>query len=244
MRISTRRLGYRLAMSDGKAGVLFDVDGTLVDTSYLHTVTWWQACHEYGHDVPMARVHQAIGMGSDKLIDHLLGPDRDREHDEELKTAHLTLYATYWERLRPLPGAADLLRAVAGRGLTVVLASSASKRELEVLRKAIDADDAIDVATSASDAGASKPDPDILGVALERSGLSPDRALLVGDAVWDVDAAASAGLPCIGLTCGGICAAELRAAGAVETYDDPAALRDALGRSAIARLIRAESPTG
>src|SRR5919204_536070 len=192
MRISTRRLGYRLAMSDGKAGVLFDVDGTLVDTSYLHTVTWWQACHEYGHDVPMARVHQAIGMGSDKLIDHLLGPDRDREHDEELKTAHLTLYATYWERLRPLPGAADLLRAVAGRGLTVVLASSASKRELEVLRKAIDADDAIDVATSASDAGASKPDPDILGVALERSGLSPDRALLVGDAVWDVDAAASA----------------------------------------------------
>src|SRR5690348_9562838 len=106
------------------AGVLFDDVGTLVDTSYLHTVTWGEACRQHGHDVPMAKIHRAIGMGSDKLLDAILDADRDRDADGELNSAHLALVATYWERLRPMPGAADLLRAVAGRGLKVVLASS------------------------------------------------------------------------------------------------------------------------
>jgi len=222
-------------MRADSAGVLFDVDGTLVDTSYLHTVTWWQAMREHGFDVPMARIHRAIGMGADKLIDHVLGADPGRDN-AALSAAHLTLYATYWERLRPLPGAGDLLRAVAARGLRVVLASSAQERELAVLRKAIDADDVIDAATGASDADASKPDPDILAVALDHGGLAAERVLVVGDAVWDVHAAGRMGIPCIGLTCGGVSDAELRAAGAIETYEDPAALRDALDRSAIARL--------
>src|SRR5207244_2699240 len=96
----------------------------------------------------------------------------------------------YWERLRPLPGAPDLLRYTASRGLRVVLASSANERELRALRWALNADEVIDVATSASDAERSKPDPDILGIALERAGLAPDEVVLVGDAVWDVQAAA------------------------------------------------------
>jgi HAD superfamily hydrolase (TIGR01509 family) len=225
-------------MPGGRAGVLFDVDGTLVDTSYLHTVTWWEAMREHGYDVAMARIHRAVGMGSDKLVDHVLGADRDRDRDDEVKAAHLALYATYWERLRPLPGAADLLRAVSARDLRVVLASSASERELDVLRKVIGADDAIDETTSASDAGTSKPDPEILQVALRRGGLAPARAVLVGDSVWDVIAAGRVGLRCIGLTCGGICAAELREAGAVETYENPAALLAALDRSAIGELSR------
>ncbi|MGC9665633.1 HAD family hydrolase [Planosporangium sp. 12N6] len=224
-------------MDQSVRGVLFDVDGTLVDTNYLHAVTWWEALRQAGYTVPMARIHRAIGMGSDKLLDHLLGPDRDRDRDAEMSGAHLALYTTYWERLRPLPGAADLLRACAARGLRVVLASSASQKELGALRRALDADDVIHTATSKSDVESSKPDPDILAVALRESGLSPDAALMVGDAVWDAVAAARAGVACIGLTCGGTSAAELREAGAVETYDDPAALCENLERSAIAKLI-------
>lgn len=205
-------------------GVLFDVDGTLVDTTYLHAVCWWEALRQAGYDVPMARIHRAIGMGSDRLLDHLLGRDRDRSADDALSTAHLTLYAVYWERLRPLPGAADLLRACAERGWQVVLASSASDRELGVLRRALDADDVIAVATTKDDAGASKPAPDILQVALDKAGLDPQRSVFVGDAVWDVEAAARAGVPCVAVTCGGTGAAELTDAGAVAVYDDPAAI--------------------
>jgi HAD superfamily hydrolase (TIGR01509 family) len=224
-------------MNETARGVLFDVDGTLVDTNYLHTVTWWEAFRQSGYTVPMARIHRAIGMGSDKLLDHLLGPGRDRESDDTMRTAHLTLYTTYWERLRPLPGAADLLRACAAHGLRVVLASSASKKELGALRRALDADDVIHTATSKDDAGPSKPDPDIIKVALREAGLSADHALLVGDSVWDVLAAERAGIGCVGVTCGGTSAAELREAGAVEVYDDPAALCANLDRSAIAKMI-------
>ncbi|GAA1787608.1 HAD family hydrolase [Planosporangium flavigriseum] len=218
--------------------MLFDVDGTLVDTNYLHAVSWWEALRQNGYTVPMARIHRAIGMGSDKLVDHLLGTDRDRGSDDTMRGAHLALYATYWERLRPLPGAADLLRACADRGLRVVLASSASKKELGVLRSVLDADAAIHATTSKDDVGTSKPDPDIIAVALQAGGLAGDHALLVGDSVWDVQAAARAGIICIGVTCGGTSAAELREAGAVEVYDDPAALCANLDRSAIAKIAR------
>ncbi|GAB1693531.1 HAD family hydrolase [Krasilnikovia sp. M28-CT-15] len=218
--------------------MLFDVDGTLVDTTYLHTVAWWEALRLEDRDVPMAEIHRAIGMGSDKILDHLLGEDHDTTHDDRMTAAHDTLYATWWERLRPLPGAADLLRAVAGRGLKVVLASSAKDRELAVLRRVLGADDVLAAATSSADADESKPAPDILQAALEQSGVDPDRCVFVGDSVWDVRAAAKLDIACIGLACGGTSAAELIDAGAVATYRDPADLHVALDGSAIARLDR------
>lgn len=219
-------------------GVLFDVDGTLIDTTYLHTITWWQALRQRDIDVPMARIHRAIGMGSDRILDHLLGPERRTADDEALIGAHAALYGTYWERLRPLPGAAELLRRCADRGLRVVLASSASERELGVLRRVLDADDIVSAATSAADADTSKPAPDILQAALEASALPAQNVLYVGDAVWDVHAAAKLDVPCVGLTCGGTSAAELSEAGAVEVYSDPAALTEALDRSpAFAALL-------
>jgi HAD superfamily hydrolase (TIGR01509 family) len=221
---------------DRPAGVLFDVDGTLVDTTFLHAVSWWEALRQHQHDVPMASVHRAIGMGSDRILDHLLGKDRDRDADDALAQAHGAIYGTWWERLRQLPGAADLLRACAGRGLAVVLASSASAAELAVLRRVLDAGDVITAATSSADADASKPAPDILQAALEQSGVDPARAVFVGDAVWDVQAAGRLNIPCIGLTCGGTSAAELREAGAVAVYQDPAELLAALDDSAIAKL--------
>jgi HAD superfamily hydrolase (TIGR01509 family) len=219
-----------------KPGVLFDVDGTLVDSTYLHTVAWWEVLRQYDRDVPMAQIHRGIGMGSDNLLDHLLGEDRDRDADDAMSTAHDVLYGAWWERLRPLPGAPDLLREVAKRGLAVVLASSAKEPELAQLRRVVDADDVVTAATSSSDAEQSKPAPDILQAALDQSDVDPKRAVFVGDAVWDVRAAAKLDIPCIGLTCGGTSAAELTEAGAVATYEDPAALLAALDDSPIAGL--------
>jgi HAD superfamily hydrolase (TIGR01509 family) len=216
------------------AGVLFDVDGTLVDTTYLHTVSWWEALRQTDRHVPMAEIHRAIGMGSDKLLDHLLGPERDRGADGKLRDAHDALFAEYWERLVPLPRAADLLRACAERGLRVVLATSAAEHEVAALRRALAADDVIDTVTSSADAEESKPAPDILEAALEQSGLPAERVVFVGDSVWDVAAAGKLDIPCVGLTCGGTSRGELAGAGAVAVYDDPAALLAALADSPIA----------
>jgi HAD superfamily hydrolase (TIGR01509 family) len=203
---------------------LFDVDGTLVDTTYLHTVSWWEALRQHDNDVPMAEIHRSIGMGSDRILEHLLGPDRDSDADDATVKAHDILYGAWWERLRPLPGAADLLRACAKQGLTVVLASSAREAELKQLRRILDADDVIAAATSSADAKSSKPAPDILQAALDQSDVDPRDCVFVGDAVWDVKAAGKLDIPCIGLECGGTSAAELADAGAVATYRDPAAL--------------------
>jgi HAD superfamily hydrolase (TIGR01509 family) len=203
---------------------LFDVDGTLVDTNYLHTAVWWEAFARAGHDVPMASIHRAIGMGSDRLLDALLPAGRDRAADEIIKTAHAVLYRAYWPLLRPLPGATDLLRACHHAGLRVVLASSADPRELDVLREALDADEAIDAATSAGDVDSSKPAPDLVQVALDLAGTRPAQSVFVGDSVWDARACQQAGVPCIGVLCGGTSREELLSAGAAAVYGDPAGL--------------------
>jgi HAD superfamily hydrolase (TIGR01509 family) len=205
-------------------GVLFDVDGTLVDTVYLHCVAWWRALRQFDHDVETAKIHRAIGMGSDRILDHLLGSDRDTSADDEIRTAHSTLFGVYWDSLRTTPGARDVLVAVHDRGLRVVLASSAAAPELKALRRALDAEDVIDTATGSADAEASKPAPDIVQVALKRSGLQADEVVFVGDSVWDVKAANALDIPCIGVTCGGISEAELRDAGAARVYANPRAL--------------------
>ncbi|MER7442111.1 HAD family hydrolase [Micromonospora avicenniae] len=208
---------------------------SLVDTTYLHTVSWWEALRQNDQPVPMATVHRAIGMGSDKLLDHLLGPERDRDADGRLRDAHDTLYAEYWERLTPLPKAADLLRACAERGLRVVLATSAAEHEVAALRRALDADDVVAAVTSSADAKQSKPAPDILVAALDQSGLPAERVVFVGDSVWDVAAAGKLDIPCVGLTCGGTSRGELAGAGAVAVYDDPAALLATLDDSPLTR---------
>jgi HAD superfamily hydrolase (TIGR01509 family) len=211
-------------MTKDLKAVLFDVDGTLADTNYLHTVAWWEAFAQAGHDVPMAPIHRAIGMGSGRMLDSLLPGDRDTDADEAIKTSHSALYSVYWSRLRPLPGARRLLRACHDQGLRVVLASSADPDELEVLRAALDADQAIDAATSAGDVEASKPAPDLVQVALDHAEAGPEESVFIGDAVWDVRAAQKAGVPCIGLLSGGSSRDELTEAGAAAVFDGPADL--------------------
>ncbi|MCG3044219.1 HAD family hydrolase [Streptomyces fenghuangensis] len=218
--------------------VLFDVDGTLVDTTYLHTVAWWEALRQAGRRVPMSVIHRTIGMGSDQLLARFLGEDRDPEEAAAVSAAHHTLYAEYWPRLAPLDGAAELLRACADRGWTVVLASSARGDELEAMRRAVGADEAVTAATSSDDVEASKPAPDLVRSALDQARATPDRAVFVGDTVWDVAACERAGVPCVGVLSGGITRRELEEAGAAEVYENPADLLAHLDASLLARHSR------
>lgn len=221
-------------MDEPAAAVLFDVDGTLIDTNYLHAVTWWEAFAKAGHMVAMADIHRAIGMGTDKLLDVVLPADRDRDGDSALAAGHDALFSVYWSRLRPLPGAADLLRKCKAAGLRVVLATSAGQSELDAMRAALGAEDAIDEVTSSADVGQTKPAPDIVQVALAKAEVEPARAVFVGDTVWDVKACRQAGVHCIAVLTGGIGRDELASAGADEIFTGPGHLLAELGSSSLA----------
>ncbi|MET9217239.1 HAD family hydrolase [Streptomyces sp. NPDC003300] len=224
--------GSETGRADG--AVLFDVDGTLMDTVYLHTVAWWEALSQHGHRVGTARIHRLIGMGSDHLLDALLGEDRDHGEDDTISAAHDTLYAQYWSRLVPLPGASDLLRACAARGWQVVLASSAKGEEADVMLRALDADEAITAVTTSDDVSSSKPAPDLVRQALEKAGVPAGRAVFVGDAAWDAQAASKAGVRCLGVLTGGWTRQELSEAGAETVYESVADLLTHLDDSVLA----------
>jgi len=213
---------------------VFDVDGTLVDTNHLHVATWWEALRQAGHQVPMHAIHRSIGLGSDDLIARLLGDGRDKDQDAELSAAHKALYGQYFDRLPPLKDAGRLLRRLDGEGWTVVLATSASGPELSALRRAISADDAITATASADDVKEGKPAPEPVEHALELAGVPAERAVFVGDTVWDMRAGSRAGVRCVGVLCGGIPRADLEKAGAEIVYDDPAHLLSALADSPLA----------
>lgn len=213
------------------AVVLLDVDGTLVDTTYQHALAWWRAFRRHGHDVTVADVHRRIGMGSDQLMESLIG-----RADDAVKQAHSHFYAPALQELRRLPGARELILRCADAGLTVVLATSSKPEQVDELVATLDAGDAVAHVTDSGDAEAAKPAPDLLQTALDSVGGSLDRAVLVGDTVWDVAAARRAGIPCVGVLTGGISEAELRESGAVAVYRDPAALLDDFDGSALGRL--------
>lgn len=216
-----------------RPGVLLDVDGTLLDTNYLHVLAWSQAFTDAGHDgIAMSAIHRAIGIPSEGLVRHLLGKD-----DDAVVEAHSERYEPLRERVVAFPGASDLLTACAERGYVVVLATSGAESDLEWMQPAIGAGDAVAGATTSADVDEGKPAPDLLTVAIEQHGLDPERTVVVGDTVWDVEAARAAGLPCIGLTCGGIGEAELREAGAVAVCADPADLLDHLDDTPLGRAV-------
>lgn len=208
-------------------GVVFDLDGTLVDTTYIHTLAWWQAFQLSGHVVPMASLHRAVGMGSDQLLPHILGDGRDERRDDDLVKAHDVLFATWHERVEELPGAAHLLSWCHHQGVTVGLASSSGGRDLEAMLGVLEHPD-LDVVVTSDDVHQSKPDPGLVLLAIERMGLRPKEVLVVGDTVWDIQAAQALGARSAGLECGGTSEAELRAAGATWVFRDPERLCQAL----------------
>ncbi|MEU7722015.1 HAD family hydrolase [Streptomyces tibetensis] len=219
--------------SAGRAAV-FDVDGTLVDTNHLHVVTWWEAFRQAGHHVPMHAIHRAVGLPSTDLVAHLLGDDRDTGQDADISAGHKALYGQYFDRLPALPEAGALLRRLHRDGWTVVLATSAGGAELSALRRAIDADEAIAATASADDVNEGKPAPEPVEHALELAGVPAERAVFVGDTVWDMRAGSRAGVRCVGVLCGGIPRADLAESGADAVYADPAHLLSALGDSPLA----------
>jgi HAD superfamily hydrolase (TIGR01509 family) len=214
-----------------RRAVLYDVDGTLVDSSYLHVVAWWEAFRSQGHDISMTDIHRCIGMGSDSLVESLL----DQPNDDAIE-AHTDYYAPRLRQLRTFPDATKLLRRTHDEGLVVILATSASDKEAAHLRTALDADDVIDHMTTSDDAENAKPAADILTSALDSADLEAENCVFVGDSVWDIKACARIDMPCIALLSGGISERELTEAGAVAVYRDPAHLLAEFDDAVVSRL--------
>ncbi|MGW0246296.1 HAD family hydrolase [Nocardia goodfellowii] len=222
-------------MSD-PAAVLFDIDGTLVDSNYLHARAWHSAFRAVGTVVPTWRIHRAIGMDGSTLIQTLAG-DLDESAADRADELHTRFYLDSAEELTLLPGAREVLADLHARGLRVVLATSAPPDELSVLRKLLDSESALYAVTSGEDVETAKPDPSIVRIALERAGVPPERTVFVGDAVWDVRACTALDVPTIGVLSGGIGRAELEAEGAAFVCDDVAQLLRAVDDSPIDRLL-------
>lgn len=220
-------------MTNSPPGVIFDVDGTLVDTNYLHVLAWARAVHDAGETASMAKIHQLMGMGSDQLVERLLG----RPHDE-VADGHKAHFEKLMEEIRAFPGAKDLLSEVHRRGAKVVLATSASDDQLAAMLEALALPDGIvDHRTNKDDVEQSKPAPDVFATALKDSGLSPDRAVVVGDTLWDIEAASDCGLRVVAVLTGGIARNALEEAGAIAVYEDPVDLLEHLDESPLAELL-------
>jgi HAD superfamily hydrolase (TIGR01509 family) len=204
----------------GRAGVLLDLDGTLVDSVYQHVVAWFEAFREAGHDVPQARIHAGIGMGGDRLVPWLLGGHGDAA--EAISDDHKRRFLDRAEGLRATTGARELLADLETRGVPYAVATSAGAEEREALLAALGRDDVPLV--DSEDVASSKPAPDLLLTACRQQGFAVARTVMVGDAPWDALAAAAAGSPAIAVRCGGFGDDVLAHAGASRIVDDPAGL--------------------
>ncbi len=206
--------------------VLFDVDGTLVDTVGLHAAAWQEAFARFGKDVPLEEVRRQIGKGGDQLMPVFLSEDELRRFGGALDAFRSDLYGrAYLPRARPFPGARELVERVRADGKAAVLASSAKRRELERIEALLGVRRDVAGATSADDADRSKPYPDIFRAALAKApGVAPSEAVVVGDSPYDAEAARRAGIAPVGVLTGGFPEADLRRAGCVAVYRDPADL--------------------
>ena len=210
--------------------VLFDVDGTLVDSNDAHAYAWVDAFADAGVHVDFEPVRRAIGMGGDKLIPAVSGIDHESPIGKKISTFRGKIFKSrYLPWLKPFEGAAGLVSAVKAAGLTAVAASSAEKEELHALLGIAGARLLMDGATSSDDAEASKPEPDIIHAALQQANAAPDAAVLIGDTPYDIEAAGKAGVAAIALRCGGWNDEELR--GAIAIYNGPWDLLSALDAS-------------
>jgi HAD superfamily hydrolase (TIGR01509 family) len=221
-------------VSESTIAVL-DVDGTLVDSNYQHALAWYRALRSLGETFPVWRIHRLIGMGGDQLLVALGGQELEDRIGEEGRERQGKEVDALIDEVAPLPGARDLLLAIKDRGHRLVLASSGQPRHVDVALDLLDARDIADAWTSSEDAEATKPAPDLLQVALQKLGAPDDAAsVMIGDSVWDVEAAKRAGMPAIVVRSGGFGDDELRDAGAVGIYDTPGDLAAALDETPLA----------
>ncbi len=210
-------------MATHTTAVLLDIDGTLVDSTYHHALAWHRSFARLGEPPALWRLHRSIGMGGDRLVAEVAGQEVEERHGDDLRDAWRQEYARIRDEVRPLRGAADLVRALSGDGTRIALASSGDP---EFAREAVDLlgiGDLVEVLTTSEDADASKPEPDLIGVTLDRLD-GVERAVFVGDTPYDVEAANRAGLGCLAVLTGGFGAAELTDAGALRVAESPADL--------------------
>jgi HAD superfamily hydrolase (TIGR01509 family) len=215
-------------MSGARIAVL-DVDGTLVDTNYQHALAWYRAFRSLGETYPIWRIHRLIGMGGDRLVAALGGDHVEARIGDDARERWVEEFDRLIDEVAPLPGAREFLAAVRERGHRVVLASSGKPQHVDHFLDLLDARDLAEAWTSSEDVESTKPAPDLLQVALEKLGEPLDApSVVVGDSVFDVEAAKNAGMPAIVVRSGGFGDDELRDAGAVGIYDTPADLTAAL----------------
>lgn len=213
-----RGLPEGMSDQDRTGTVVLDVDGTLLDSTYHHTLAWSRAFEHLGVTVPLWRIHRAIGMGGDKLVGAAAGDDVEREHGDAVRDRWEQEYDRLIDETHLLPGARELLATLQERGLSVALASSSIPKHARHAFDLLEADELADAVTTAEDAQESKPDPGLVEEALSRVEGRP--ACVVGDSVYDIEAAQRAGVPAYAVLTGGYGRAELEEAGAAGVYAD------------------------
>jgi len=211
---------------------VLDVDGTLVDTNYHHAIAWYRAFREHGLTLPVWRVHRHIGMGGDQLVAALAGQRVEDRQGDSIRAAETALYAGLIGEVQPFADARRLLELLDGRGHRLVLASSGKRDEIEHYLDLLDARDLVEAWTTSADVERTKPDPDLVQVAMDKAG--GGEAVLVGDSTWDCEAAARAEVPAVAVLTGGFSDQELREAGAVAVYESLTELCEQLDETPLA----------
>jgi HAD superfamily hydrolase (TIGR01509 family) len=205
---------------------ILDIDGTLVDTNYQHAVAWFRAFRQHGVVMPCWRIHRHVGMGGDQLVAALAGEEFDEEHGDDVRAAESALYLSLIPEVEPLEGSRELIEELKRSGHAVILASSAKSQELDHYLDLLDVRELADGWTDSSDVEQTKPHPDLVQAAIEKAG--GGEAVMVGDSVWDCEAAKNAGIPSIGVLTGGFSQQELEEAGAAVVFRSVVELRDGL----------------
>jgi HAD superfamily hydrolase (TIGR01509 family) len=206
---------------------ILDVDGTLVDTNYHHAVAWFRAFRRHFLTVPVWRIHRHIGMGGDQLVAALVGDEVEERLGDSIRDAESELYRELIDEVQPMEGSRKLIEELKKAGHVVVLASSAKEWEVEHYLELLDAKELVDAWTTSADVERTKPEPDLVHAALDKAGGEGD-AMLIGDTVWDVEAAARAGVETLAVLTGGFSEAELREAGAKDVFTSVEELRRSL----------------
>lgn len=215
--------------------VIFDVDGTLVDSVDMHAKAWQQTFAEFGRDLSFDEVRAQIGKGSDQLMPVFLSDEEIERRGKEMDEFRSALFKReYLPQVRGFPRVRELFERIKRDGLAIALGSSAKGDELQHYKRVAGIEDLVESETTADDAEKSKPEPDIFEAAVEQlKPITADEAIVIGDTPYDAIAAGKAGLKTIGLLCGGFPEEDLRRAGCIEIYRDPG---DLLDRYPFARL--------
>jgi HAD superfamily hydrolase (TIGR01549 family) len=209
-----------------KPAAILDIDGTLVDSNYFHAIAWYRAMREHDYTLPMWRIHRAIGMGGDQMIGALLGDDVEERHGDSIRDVEKERYFELIEEVQPLEGSRELIEDLKASDHRVVLASSAKPDEVEHYLDLLDARDLADAWTTSGDVEKTKPEPDLVNSALEKIGGGP--AVMIGDSVYDCEAAANAGIETIAVLTGGFSDSELLKSGARIVFASIVELRECL----------------